>query len=163
MTQLAPFLDKPPIDRLRALDAERDALRDYLAEQTRPWGSVAVPLDGAVMAGLWVLLIANTAMSMWLIAVLHDIAPCSGTVCSVATWGHPGALLVCAGICLALLGAAAISTRGLSEARVVPTVALVLGGVCGVAAVSGVIVLLIALLLAFLATVTVVATVVERL
>ncbi|TCK21389.1 hypothetical protein [Pseudonocardia endophytica] len=157
----APFLARPPINRVPT--AGRSPLGTYLEHQTRPWGGVPVPVAGPVRATIWFIGVANAGLAAWLAFVFLDVLPCSGPACAIATWGHPVALLVLAGLSLALLAGAAFVTHGLSETGVVPLCVIVVGAGCGAIAVSGLVALVLIALATSVLTLAVVAAVVERL
>jgi hypothetical protein len=159
---LPPLLENPAIDRIGHRRPGPDPLRDYLAHGTRPWGGVPVPLSGPVTGALWTILFANLVVAGWLIAVLHGAAACSGPVCTIATWGHPIAVLTITTSSVAALTGAALVTRGLSEARSFPLAIVVLGAVSGVIGTSGLIALTVAVLGATTVAIVVLLTVIER-
>lgn len=132
--------DLPPLDHLPG--REPDALGAFAA-RTTPWGRVQVPLSVPVTCALWVVLVATGALSAWLIAVLTGGASCSGLVCSVATLGNPGLLLVLSGSCATTLLVAATITRWLTRAGAPELAAVVVAAVAGTASLLGVVAVLV--------------------
>lgn len=129
--------DQPAIDQIPGT-----VLGDVVAHRTRAWGGEPVPVPPAVTVALWLVLVANLGVGGWLSAVRFAVAPCSGWLCTVATWNHPGFLLVLACVCTALLVAVAAVSRGLTEVTPVLLGAASGGALCGMAAIAGVLALL---------------------
>jgi hypothetical protein len=161
---VARHVDLPPIDRLPGPPPRRwkpDALGEFVAT-TRPWGRVQVPLSAPVTCALWSILVANGALSASLIAVLAGRAPCSSLVCSIATLGNPGLLLVLAGSCVATLLGAATLMRGLTRAGALELAAVIVAAVAGIVALLGVVALLGLAAAAVALVVSVLAQLVDR-
>ena len=132
----------PPLSTLPG-HPEPDALADFVRRRARGWGSVPVPLSPAVTAALWVLAVLNLVFGAWLWAVRAGTAACSGTLCAVATLSdHAGLTLVLAGLCGAAVLVLAPVTRGLTRAGGGQIAVAVVAGLCGVAALAGVVALL---------------------
>lgn len=147
---LPPSLALPPIERLPgehsslSADPRRpEALQRFLDTGTRRWSGEPLPLPRAASCVLWAVLVANTALGAWLIAVRTGAAPCSGLPCSIATLGgHPDLLLALCTVVVGSLAAVASMTRGLSRAGAAPLAVMVVGGVVGVIALLGIVALL---------------------
>jgi hypothetical protein len=142
MTKLSEL---PPLDHLPGRTPrgpQPDALGAFTA-RTTPWGRVQVPLSVPVTCVLWVVLVATGALSAWLIAVLAGGAPCSGPVCSIATLGNPGLLLVLAGSCVTTLLGAATITRCLTRAGAPELAAIIVAAVAGSVSLLGVVAVLV--------------------
>jgi hypothetical protein len=106
--------------------------------------------------------VADLADSVWLTFVVYGAAPCSGLICTVATWGHPLAVLTITATGLVALSGAAPVSRGLSEIRSMSMPVVVLGGLIGIAGVIGLIALAAAAAVAAGLTITVLLTLIER-
>jgi hypothetical protein len=135
----------PPIDHLPGTPPRAtgpNALAAFTA-RTKPWGRVQVPLSVPVTCALWVILVATGALSAWLIAVLAGGAPCGGFVCSIATLGNPGVLLVLAGSCVTTLLGAATVTRCLTRAGAPELAAVIVAAIAGTASLLGVVAVLV--------------------
>jgi hypothetical protein len=157
-------LELPPIDRLPGLSlrpSETDALGEFVATM-RPWGRVQVPLSIAVTCALWIVLIASGALSAWLIAVLTGRAPCGGLVCSIATLGNPGLLLILAGSGAATLLGAATVTRGLTRAGAPELAAIVVAAIAGTVSLLGVVAVLVLTAMVIALAVSVLALIADR-
>jgi hypothetical protein len=153
-----------PIDRLPGPSprpAEPDALGAFTA-RTKRWGRVQVPLSPPVTCALWIILLATGALSAWLIAVLAGRAPCGGLVCSIATLGNPGLLLVLAGSCVTtLLGTAAV-TRCLTRAGAPELAAVIVAAIAGTVSLLGVVAVLILTAMVIALAVSVLALIADR-
>jgi hypothetical protein len=162
---LPHYLRLPPIDRLsdpHRRPSEHDALRAFVA-RSRPWGRVRVPLSLPVTCALWVVLVATGALSGWLSTLLAGRAACQGLVCSIATLGNPGLLLVLAGSCAATLLATATVTRGLTRAGAPELAAIIVAAVAGIASLLGVVAVLALAAMALGLAVSVLVVVADRL
>jgi hypothetical protein len=156
----------PPIDRLPGdphllvTDSARpDALRQFVEDRTRRWGTEPVPVPGVIACILWTVIMADVVVGGWLVAVWSGAAPCSGALCSVATLGdHPNLLLALCATAVVTLAVSAVATRGLSQAGAAPLACLLVGGVVGVVPLLGIVAIFVAsaLCLAVLATLLVV-------
>jgi hypothetical protein len=161
-TPPAPLRSQPVVDRIERSGSGPDALRDYLAYGTRPWGRVAVRLSGPVTLALWAVVAADLAVSVWLTLVVEGAAPCSGLFCTAATWGHPVTVLTITATGLVTLGGAALVSRGLSEVRSTSMPVIVLGASIGIAGVIGLVALAVVAAVAVGLTITVLLTLIER-
>jgi hypothetical protein len=156
--------DVAPIDHLpgpAARPSEPDALSAFAATTT-PWGRVQVPLSVSVTCALWVVLVATGALSAWLIAVLAGSAPCGGLVCSIATLGNPGLLLVLAGSCVTTLLGAATVTRCLTRAGAPELAAVIVAAIAGTVSLLGVVAVLALAAAAIALAVSVLAVIADR-
>ena len=158
-----PSLRLPPISGLPARTHEAASVREsdvvtaYLTT-TMPWYRRPVALPVSVVVAMWVVLGGASGVGAWLVAVQTGHAPCSGIACRIATLGHPGLLLVLAGICVATLLGLAPFTRGLTSASGPEVAVMTLAGIAGVGSLLGVVALVgLAVLAGFLTLALIVA------
>lgn len=137
-------------------------LEDFVTRRARRWGGAPVEVPGALTVALFAVLAASLGVGGWLVAVLAGGAPCSGLPCNVATWGKPVFHLVLAAVAVLCLSGTALATRGLTEVGPASLASALLGAVCGLVAVSGVIALLVLAALARMVAAGVFAAAVDR-
>jgi hypothetical protein len=103
-----------------------------------------VSLPRRVRRLLWLLILAQLTWAIWLTTVIMtETASCAGTVCTIATLdGRVVLLLVCSVLSLAVLGAVAVMTRGLSSTNFRETAGLTVSVAVGCVALLGVAALL---------------------
>jgi hypothetical protein len=142
---LPPSMTLPPIDLLprHPHPPPPEALRHFIDQGTRPWSGEPLALPSALTCVLWIVLVADSAVGIWLIAVRSGAAPCSGLPCSIATLGgHPDLLLTLCTVAVVSLGALAVTTGGLSRAGAAPLAMMIVSGAAGVVVLLGVVALL---------------------
>ncbi len=145
--RLQPTLLLPPIASLPAparvgepaRAVEPDALAAYLPT-TRAWHRHPITVPTSVVCALWVILAGAVGIGSWLVAERVDGTRGSGIVYRVAVLGHPGLVLVLAGICAVILLGLAPFTRGLTRAGGPELAAMTLAGIAGAASLLGVVV-----------------------
>jgi hypothetical protein len=160
---LPPIAHLPTPVRIRepARPCAPDTLDGYL-RTTRSWDRNLVEVSSSVTGALWAVVAGAGAVGGWLAAVRAGAAPCSGTVCRIATLGHPGLLLVLAGGCVVVLLGLAPFTRGLTRAGSLELAAMTLAGVAGVMSALGVVAVAVLGLVAVFLAVAALVAVVER-
>jgi hypothetical protein len=139
----------PPLVSTMALPA-LDLLRPSpnlvaeVARRSRVQTSVPAALPGEAVFVLWVILLANSGLLSWLVAVHLGAASCSGFACAVVTFGRHESLLLAATAAsvLALVGSA-LFARGLTRANAPQLAVIAVAAVVGACALLGLIALLI--------------------
>ena len=166
---MVPSLQRPPISGLpapppisvRVPGRERNVLLEHV-ENTRSWGREHQELPPSVTWALWVVLVGAGGIGGWLTAVRTGHAPGRGPVYALATLGHPGLLMICAGICVGTLLILVPFTYGLARAGWPELTAMTVAGVAGVVSVLGVVLVAVLVVVAAFLAVALLIAVVER-
>jgi hypothetical protein len=108
---------------------ETDPVRQFLAQDARPWHHEPVRLSARLATALWAVAATDVVVGLWMGAVANGKVACTSTLCSTSTLGGREVVLglVALGCALVLLVLAPF-TRGLTRAGV-RTLAL-LGCIC---------------------------------
>jgi len=119
-------------------------LVEEVARRSRPQTSVPAALPGEAVFVLWVILLANSGLLAWLVAVHLGAASCSGFGCMIVTFGgHESLLLAATAASVLALGASAPFCRGLTRANAVQLAVVAVAAVVGGCALLGLVALVI--------------------
>ncbi len=154
-------LPAPPQITVLAPDREHNVLTEYLGT-TRSWGREHRALPSSVPWALWIVLVGAGCVGGWLAAVRTGHASGGGAVYTLATLGHPGLLLILAGICVVTLLGLAPCTRGLTRAGWPELTAMTVAGAAGAISLLGVVAVAVLVVTAAFLAVAMLVAVVER-
>lgn len=161
-TESATIL-RPPIDRIPPPVGGPRLLVDFVQDRVRPWSGEKVDLPIAVTRGLWIQLGAVLVFGAWLLGVRTDLVPCAGPTCTVATLGHSEVLLlVLAEISAAALTTTMPTTRGLARVGAPQLAFIVVGALCGLVALAGVLALFLACALGLMVSGAIALFIIDR-
>jgi len=154
-----PSMALDPIDSVPTVPTG-GVLPDFVRHGTRSWGREPVSLPGEVSVVLWLVLLANAALTTWR---LIWAARCSAPPCWLVTLGgRPDLLLGLSLGCVVALAGLVPLTHGLTRAAAVPMALIIAGTLTGLLALLGVIALIVLVAAASAALVLIVAVVADR-
>ena len=156
-------LARPPIDHVPGHGPQPAVLPAFLATGIHRWGGEPTRLPPRVIGALWTLLGLTMALSGWLIGVRNGVAECSGFACEVISLGsHHELVLTLALVCAGALAVTLPLAKGIAEVSGPQLGVVVVGILCGIVSLSGLLALLVGCAALLAIAVVVVMTAVDR-